>query len=285
MTIDIIGPLYNAEGYIRELDSNIKKQKNVEINNINYILTESKDTTEQILKELNCKYEVVKKEEFSHSLTREKAARRCTADILVFITQDIHILNEHWLYNLVSCIENNECVASYSRQICSNNTIEKYTREKNYPENSFIVTKNDIEKKGLNAFFFSDATAAVRRDIFIDLNGYDGKDLTASEDMYIAYKIVTNGYKLKYCADSIVEHSHKLTLKQLYYRYYNIGVFFKDNKYLNKYNVGQTGGGLAFYILKRAIKDKNIKVLIRFIPDMTSRFLGMKMGKFLGKKK
>ena len=108
MTIDIICPLYNAEKYIKELDANLRKQKDVQINNINYLLTESKDNTENILKELNCKYEIIKKQEFSHSQTRENAAKKCTADILVFITQDIHILNDDWLHNLVSCIENNE---------------------------------------------------------------------------------------------------------------------------------------------------------------------------------
>ena len=81
---------------------------------------------------------------------------------------------------------------------------------------------------GLKVFFSSDASAAIKRDIFIDLNGYDGKDLAASEDMYITYKIITNGYKVKYCADSVVEHSHVLTLKQSYDRYYNIGAFFSS---------------------------------------------------------
>ena len=36
MTIDIICPLYNAEKYIKDLDAILKKQKNVEIKNINY---------------------------------------------------------------------------------------------------------------------------------------------------------------------------------------------------------------------------------------------------------
>ena len=101
--------------------------------------------------------------------------------------------------------------------------------------------------------------------------------------MYFAYKLVTNGYKIKYCADSIVEHSHEFTLKQLYTRYYNTGMFFKQNNYLNKYKVNQAGGGLALYILKRAIQDKNWKVLFRFVPDMSARYIGMQFGKIRGK--
>lgn len=279
MTIDIICPLYNAEKYINNLHQNLKKQKDVQLKNINYILTKSNDNTEKILEQIDCKYEVIEKQEFSHSLTRESVAMKSEADILVFITQDIIIEREDWLSNLTKCIQIGECEAAYSRQTCSNKTIEKYTRERNYPNESFIVSKDDIDNKGLQTFFFSDASSAIKRETFVKLNGYDGKNLPTNEDMYFAFKLITNGYKIKYCADSVVEHSHKFTLKQLYKRYYDTGVFFKQNSYLNKYKVNKAGGGMAIYILKRAIQDKNIPALIQFIPNMAARFIGMKMGK------
>ena len=280
MTVDIICPLYNAEKYINNLHNSLLKQKNVEIKNIRYILTKSKDNTEKILKELtNCIYSVIQPEEFSHSLTREQEAFKSNADILVFITQDVIIERTDWLYNLTKDIENGKVDACYSRQLCNNNSIEKYTRKSNYPSESKIVSKDDIEKLGLKTFFFSDAASAIKRETFIKLKGYDGKKLVISEDMYIAYKLIMNGYKIKYCADSEVVHSHNFTLKQQYKRYYDTGRFFKENSYLNKYKVNQAGGSLAKYILKRAWQDKNWKVLIKFIPNMAARFIGMKMGK------
>lgn len=279
MTVDIICPLYNARKYINQLHRNLKKQKNVNIASINYIVTNVNDNIEDILKELDCNYEIIEKEEFSHSLTREKTAKKCKADILVFITQDIIIESEYWLENLINGIENGECEAAYSRQLCSNNTIEKYTREKNYPSESYIKTQDDIEKIGINAFFFSDASSAIKREIFVELNGYDGKNFPTNEDMYFAHKLITNGYRIKYCAESEVIHSHKFTFKQLYKRYYDTGVFFRQNEYLNDYKVNKAGGGMAKYVLKRAIQDKNFKVLIRFVPDMAARYIGMKMGK------
>ncbi len=279
MTVDIICPLYKAREYINQLHRNLKKQKNVNIASINYIVTNVNDNIEDILKELDCNYEIIEKEEFSHSLTREKTAKKCKADILVFITQDIIIESEYWLENLINGIENGECEAAYSRQLCSNNTIEKYTREKNYPSESYIKTQDDIEKIGINAFFFSDASSAIKREIFVELNGYDGKNFPTNEDMYFAHKLITNGYRIKYCAESEVIHSHKFTFKQLYKRYYDTGVFFRQNEYLNDYKVNKAGGGMAKYVLKRAIQDKNFKVLIRFVPDMAARYIGMKMGK------
>ena len=282
MNIDIICPLYNAEKDIENLQKSLIKQKNVEINEIKYILTESKDNTEEKLKKLNLEYKKIKKEDFSHSLTREGSAFESKADILVFITQDVIIEREDWLHNLTKDIENGTVDACYSRQLCNNNTIEKYTRECNYPAESKIVSKDDIEKLGLKTFFFSDASSAIKRETFVKLNGYDNKNLVISEDMYIAYKLIINGYKIKYCADSEVIHSHVFTLKQYYDRYKDTGKFFKENSYLNKYKVNQAGGSMAKYILKRAIQDKNWSVLVRYIPNMAARFIGMKVGNMRG---
>lgn len=279
MNIDIICPLYNAQNDIENLHKSIIKQKKVDINSIKYVLTEGKDNTEQKLKKLNLKYKKIKKEDFSHSLTREIEAFESKADIIVFITQDIKIVRDDWLYNLTKDIINGQVGACYSRQLCNNNTIEKYTRECNYPEESKIVSKEDIEKLGLKTFFFSDASSAIKRETFVNLNGYDHKKLAISEDMYIAYKLITNGYKIKYCADSEVIHSHSFTLKQYYDRYKDTGKFFKENSYLNNYKVNQAGGNMAKYILKRAIQDKNWSVLLKYVPNMATRFIGMKVGK------
>lgn len=275
--IDIICPLYNASSYIEKLDKSLKMQKDVNINEIIYILTESSDNTEEILKKNNIKYKKIKKSSFSHSLVREKEGLESNSDILVFVTQDIEINDNKWLFNLTKDIDDN-IVASYSRQISKYNNIEKYTREKNYPEDSFIVSKEDIDKLGLKTFFFSDAASCIKTSVFKELNGYDNKDLPISEDMYIAYKIIMSGKKIKYCADSVVNHSHNFTLKELYNRYKLTGIFFKENSYIDKYGTTGSGASLAKYILKRAFQEKNIKVILRWLPDMTARYLGMKAG-------
>lgn len=279
MDITVICPLYNAEKYIRRLDKSLKEQKDVDIKNIKYILTESKDNTQKILNEIGANYNVIKKEEFSHSLCREKAAMESDTTVIVFITQDIIADNKYWLKELVEQIFNEEVQACYSRQLCDNETIEKYTREFNYKDYSFIVSKNDISKKGLKTFFFSDASSAIKTEVFKKLNGYDNKKLPINEDMYIAYKLITKGYSIKYCANSIIHHSHEFTLKEYYERYKLTGKFFKQNKYLDKYGTNKSGGKMSLYILKRILQDKNWKALLKFIPNMSARFIGMKVGK------
>lgn len=276
--IDIICPLYNAEEYIEELHNSFLMQENIKLNNIRYILTESEDNTEKYLIENKIIYKKIKSNEFSHSYTREVEAFASDADIVVFVTQDVKIENNMWLYNLTKDI-NDEVVASYSRQISKYNNIEKYTRESNYPSKSKIVSKDDIQELGLKAFFFSDAASAINRKIFVELNGYDQKRLPISEDMYIAYKIIMNGYKIKYCADSVVYHSHNFSLKEIYNRYKLTGKFFKENNYLDQYGTTGSGLKLAKYVLKRIIQEHRISLLFRYPFDMAARLFGMKAGK------
>lgn len=284
MTIDIICPLYKGESLINGLVSSIKKQKDVNINKIRFVLTDTGDKSEEILKENGLEFTKISPKDFSHSFTRESEAKKSDADIIVFITQDVDIQSDVWLKNLTEPIANGECVASFSRQITKFNNIEKYTREKNYPDKSYFNSKDDIKTKGLKTFFFSDASSAILNKVFKELGYYDGKVLPTNEDMYIAYKVINAGYKIKYCADSVVYHSHNFTLKEVYKRYYLTGLFMQENNYLDNFGTTKAGGGLAKYVLKRALKEFNIKVLFRFLPDMYARWKGMKKGKKAYKK-
>lgn len=277
MNIDIICPLYNAENYIEKLHKSLLMQENVKVNSINYILTESKDRTEQILKSLDANYCVIDKAEFSHSHSREVMAKKSNADIIVFISQDIIIERKDWLYYLTSDIDNGICDAAYSRQLANKNNIEKYTREKNYGEKSYIKTKSDINELGLNTFFFSDASSAINRKVFEKLNYYDGKYLASNEDQYIAHKLIMSGYKIKYCAESIVIHSHDFSFTSLFKRYQDTGDFYRAEPYMNSYGTGNAGAGMAIYVLKRIFQDRNWEAAKEYIPNMLARFLGMKI--------
>lgn len=282
MKISIICPVYNGEEYLQELNRHLLNQKidSDQAIEIKYILTKSRDNSEEILKKINASYCVITPEEFSHSRVREEAAINIDTDIIVFISQDVKMKNNVWLKNLIDPIIHNECSASFSRQICKNNGIEKYIREKNYPDDSYIVGRECIPKYQLRTFFYSDASSAVDAQVYKKLRAYDGKDLIINEDMYFAHKIIYSGYKIKYCSDSEVFHSHIFKLKQLYSRYFDTGVFFKSNPYFLQYKGNSNGVELAKYVFKRACEEKNIKVLLRILPDFGARFIG----KFLGQR-
>lgn len=277
MKISIICPLYNAENYIEDLYLSIKKQKGVCIAEIKFILTESSDNTEEKLKKLKCNYKKISKQEFSHSLVREKAAFEAEGEIIVFITQDIKIVDEYWLYYLTKDIIDGKCEAAFSRQIgYDEHKVERYTREINYPSEKRIVSKDDVERLGLMTFFFSDASSAISKEIFIKLNGYDNKNLPTNEDMYFAYKLIMNGYRIEYAADSKIIHSHDLSFKETLKRYGDIGKFFDENEYLKEYSAGERGFTVLKYIAKRSIEDKKPLIIVDAIINFGARFIGMK---------
>lgn len=282
--IDIVCPVYKGYDYLNSLYDSFYKQKKIKINKIVFALTLSGEDEDVKIKEFAREKGIiifdVKKEDFSHSLTREKAIREyCTSDIVVMISQDIKLTNSDVFYNLVKSIAEKESVYNYARQICTNNTIEKYIRKKNYPEESYFVSKENIENMQLMAFFASDACSAYDREIFIKLGGYGGYDVMMNEDQLYSKIILDAGYKKKYCADAVVEHSHKYKLKELYNRYYQTGKFYKQVKVFDEYKSTDSGLKLALYVLRKALKKFDIKVLLRWLPDMTSRYIGMKMGK------
>ena len=286
--IDIVCPVYKEYDYLNSLYNSFYEQKKVKINKIVFALTLSGEEDDIKIKEFAREKGItifeVKKDEFSHSLTREEAIKKyCTSDIVVMISQDVKLTNNNVFYNLVKSIENKETVYNYARQICTNDTIEKYIRNKNYPEQSYIVSKENIEKMQLMAFFASDACSAYDRNIFIKLGGYGGYDVMMNEDQLYSKIILDAGYKKKYCADAIVEHSHKYKLKQLYNRYYQTGKFYKQVKVFDEYKSTDSGLKLALYVLKEALKKFDIKVLLRWLPDMAARYIGMKAGKKCGK--
>lgn len=281
--IDVVCPIYKDYEQIKCIIESIKKQKDVFINRIVCPFTLSNNEIDVIIEKYLIENEVtyfkLNKDEFSHSLTREKAIREyCQSVIVVLLSQDVRFVDDFSISILAKSI-NDDVVYSYGRQICTRKSIEKYIREKNYPDNSIVVSKKDIKAMQLMAFFASDAFSAINRNVFLNIGGYRDFNVMMSEDMLYSKFVLDAGYKKMYVASAIVEHSHKYRLKELYERYYQIGLFYRKVKFFDEYKSTDSGMKLAFYVLKTALKNFDVPVLFRFIPDMTARYFGMRKGR------
>ncbi len=282
-TINVVSPVYKNLEQIKNLYTAIKNQKEVNIRKIVFSLTLSNENVDQeiisFMEENVISYFTVTQEEFSHSLTREKAIREyCDSEIVVLCSQDIKITDEYALKKLTDAL-NDEVVYVYGRQTCNNHSIEKYIRKKNYPKEGYVVSKEDIDRLQIMAFFSSDAFSALDRNVFIKLNGYQGYNVMMGEDMLYSKFVLDNGYKKAYVAEAIVEHSHKYTLKQLYNRYYETGKFHKEVGFFKNYKTNDSGLKLALSVLGQALIHFDIIVIFRWLPDMAARYLGMRKGK------
>jgi len=281
--VEVVIPLYNGEKYIPLILEEFADQRTDFSCKLHFVLTNTGDKSEEILKQSGVTYDVIEKKDFSHSLTRENAVLHSKADAVIFLTQDCRLVNSDVYQKLVMCLSE-EVKFAYLRQVNSNKTVEKYSRRINYPNHSIIKDKTSIEKMGINAFFASDACSVVDVEYFKSIHGYDGLNLPTSEDMYYAYKVIQSGKKVMYCADSFVDHTHKFTLHQLYQRYYLVGEFFALCPQFKKYHANNSGLRLASKIALMAIKEFNIGVLFAFVPNMLARYLGKKNGEREGRK-
>lgn len=282
--VDVLVPAYNGYNDLVELVAKFHTQRYIEIGNIVVPITLTNNENEAKLRKFCEENHIVTFEVepwyFSHSLTRQRAIKKyCTSDIVVLFSQDVRLNNDMAFYNLVKDIANGECVYAYGRQICPRKSIEKYIREKNYPMYSYFVSKEDIPEMQIMAFFASDAFSALNRKVFIEIGGYQDYDIMMSEDMLYSYFVLKAGYRKKYCADAVVIHWHRYSFRQLYKRYYDTGKFYNDVKIFDGYHSSESGMKLAIYVLKRCLREFYIIGLLRWLPDMAMRYLGMKRGR------
>ncbi len=280
--VDIVCPLYHADAYIDRFLDGLALQKEVTINNVVFALTVDDTPTDYVkerIERAGYTYFEVPAEKFSHSLTRERAIREyCTQKVVVMMSQDVILRGKYAIRNLASAIMG-DVVFAYGRQTVRGKTIERYIRDTNYEDASYIIGHEDIERLQLRAFFASDAFSAYHRPTFLRLGGYGGGHMMMNEDMFYAKRILEAGLQKAYVSSAIVEHSHKFKLKQLYRRYYDTGVWFAEHPEFNTYKTTDSGLALAKRVFVKALKNFNIPVLLRFLPDMAARYLGMKRGR------
>ena len=284
LRIDVVCPLHLADGDIGHVIEGLKSQKDIELHKVVFPITEEGDLSAVIgqIEAAGFTYFLVPKPEFSHSLTRQKAVMEyCESDAVLMMSQDVRFVNDRAVFELCSAVSAAVPYA-FGKQICTRKSIERYTREKNYGKESLTVGADDVEALQLAAFFASDSFSAYHRPTFVELGGYDDIHMMMNEDMYYAKKVIDKGLKKAYVATAEVEHSHKYKLKQLYNRYRATGEWFAAHPEFDGYKTTDSGMKLAKYVLKRALRDFNVPVLLRFFPDMTSRYLGMKKGKKRG---
>ena len=285
--ISLIIPTLNAEKYMKPLLDALKKQT-LQPDEIIIADSESDDKTVEICNG----YEGVRvlpvlRKEFDHGRTRDLALRESKGDIVVFMTHDAKPADQFFLENLISYLNSDPKLAVVSgRQLAREDAteMERLVREFNYPPVSNIRSKKDIPKYGIKTYYCTDVCAAYRRDIYLELGGFE-YPLKTNEDMFYAAKAVNNGYKVGYAADAMVIHSHNFTLKQQYDRNYIQGYEIARHKeILGDVSANSEGMKMVKYVSVNLLKKGKVVSFVYFGFDCVARFLGSKMGSIKQKK-
>ncbi|EAO4102324.1 O antigen biosynthesis rhamnosyltransferase RfbN, partial [Salmonella enterica] len=121
--------------------------------------------------------------------------------------------------------------------------------------------------------------AAYRRSVFEALGGFPEHTILA-EDMFMAARMIQAGYKIAYCAEASVRHSHNYTPKQEFQRYFDTGVFHACNPWIQRDFGGAGGEGFRFVKSEIQFLLKNAPFWIpRALLTTFAKFLGYKLGK------
>lgn len=187
----------------------------------------SDDATASIAVNAGCDVRIIPRSEFNHGTTRQLAADILVdADIIVYLTQDALLAHEGALACLVEAFTDHEVGVAYGRQLPHHEAklIGSHARLFNYPETSEIRTMSDASRLGIKTAFTSNSFAAYRRNALMMVGGFPSNSIL-SEDTYVSAKMLLASWKIAYCAEAKVFHSHDYSIIQEFNRYFDIGVF------------------------------------------------------------
>ena len=266
-SVAIVIPTYNAGKDFAELLRELSYQT-IQTKYQLVIDSSSTDDTKAIAQEHGWAVESISKEQFSHGGTRQDAVnillkQNPSLDIVIFITQDVKILQIDSLENIVEVFQHKDIAAAYGRQLPHEgaSVYAAVDREFNYPPESRIKSLADIEVLGIKTVFLSDSFAAYRISALKSVGGFPRIDIC--EDMYIAGKLLLDGYKTAYVAEATVMHSHEPVLKDIWCRYRAMGRFQKDKGIPNsEYNLGSFNPPTVHDLLAGVIKNIGSKSML-----------------------
>ena len=280
MEVDVLIPVYRPDGKLTELLKRLKMQ-NYPIHRVILMNTEEKHFPAE-LTGIWDRVEVyhLAKEEFDHGGTRDRGVRMSTADLVVCMTQDAMPADEILIEELVKPFDDPEVWAAYARQLPNEDCreVEKYTRSFNYPEQSMVKTKEDLDRLGIKTFFCSNVCAAWRREKYLELGGFV-KHTIFNEDMILAGTMIKQGGKIAYCAKAKVIHSHNYSAFQQFHRNFDLAV--SQTMYPEVFGGIRSeseGIKLVKKSLSYCIKIGKPWLMIQVVTQSAGKLLGYKMG-------
>ena len=259
MKFSIVIPTRNAGDRWQDVIDGILNQS-LKPQEVFIVDSDSSDDTFNKAKAAGFRLQKIEQKQFDHGGTRQMCVNTLTdADIIVFLTHDAVLLDKDALKNLISVFEDPDVGAAYGRQLPRKhaNAIEAHARLFNYPDKSRTKDINDRDVLGFKTVFVSNSFAAYRHAALDDVGGFP-KRAILSEDTCVVAKMLMKGWKLVYCAEAEVAHSHNFSYIDEFQRYFDIGVFHTRENWIRKQFGNINGEGRRFvtselkYLLKKS---------------------------------
>lgn len=224
----------------------------------------------------------INKTQFNHGGTRQWAMSLVPdAEIVMFMTQDAVLAESDALVRLLSIFDTPNIVAAYGRQLPrpGAGVIETHARLFNYGQVNRVVGPDDITRLGIRAAFFSNSFAAYRRSALNAVGGFP-ENLILGEDTVVAARLLLAGYKLAYCADAAVFHSHAYSAGQEFARYFDVGVLHGRERWmLERLGVPEAEGTLFIRSEMRYVAQRQPLLLFDVLRRTVCKYIGYRLGR------
>lgn len=248
-TVGVVIPTYNAASHWGALRSRLDLQ-GLDPSQILIIDSSSTDGTVQLARSAGYQYLAIPQSEFNHGRTRQLGCDYFDwAEILIYLTQDALPADPSTFSTLCDVFTDTKVGAACGRQLPrpGANAIERHARLFNYPETS---TKRDFSSRahlGIKAAFLSNSFTAYRRSALLQAGGFP-RNVIMAEDSVVAARLLMQGWEVAYVAEAAVVHSHPLTIKQEFSRYFDTGVHHAREPWIRETFGGAGNEGKRFVL-------------------------------------
>lgn len=259
LRVAVVVPVLNGGNVWRQAAAALRSQTLVP-SQILVVDSGSTDHSVQVAEGAGFSVSRIDKRSFDHGGTRQRAAESLAGvDIVVFLTQDAVLATPDALEALVSAFQDPSVGVAYGRQVprLGAGVLEAHAREFNYPAASHVRRLDDRHRFGIKVAFVSNSFAAYRLSALMQVGGFPTK-LILSEDMVVTARMLIAGWAAAYVAEARVLHSHGYTIVREFQRYFDVGVFHSDQRWILEQFGRPEGEGFRFlrsevrYTLRRA---------------------------------
>lgn len=273
-------PTLNGQKYLPELLISIRQQT-VQPDFFLAIDSGSDDRTVAILQESGVRVHSIARDEFDHGGTRQIAVDMFSdAEIVFFLTQDAIPAHPEAFENLLRSFEDATVGAAYGRQLPrpGADLIESHARLFNYPPESRVKGLEDAATMGIKTTFISNSFAAYRRSALLQAGGFPRK-VICTEDAFATAKMILNGWKVAYCGEAPVYHSHRYGILEEFRRYYDIGYFYGKESWIGRSFAGTLHEGQRFVVSElNFLRRRNFLLIPSALLRNFVKLCGYKLG-------
>jgi rhamnosyltransferase len=187
----------------------------------------SRDRSRTLLAEAGASVVTIAKEEFRHGATRNRCAERAKGEILVFLSQDVEPVDEHFLAELARAFDDPRVAGAYARVLPrpDDDALTQRTVLE-LPEASEEEHSRDLDVVGgvwnlspserAEYLRFNDVASAIRADVFREI---PFPDVAFGEDFAWAARALTAGWRIRFAPRAVVWHAHRYGPRQAFERY------------------------------------------------------------------